>query len=240
MKLVIVIPTYNEKENIRTLIPEVTEIFGQHNLPEAKILVVDDGSPDGTAEEVNALMNRYKDVILLQRDTKQGLGSAYVAGFKYAMDELNATIIFEMDGDGSHDPKDIVKFLDTLNDGYEVILGSRYVKGGVIPNWKFHRRVISKGGNLFARIIAGIPFHDCTSGYRAIKVDLLNKIDLDKLNVSGYAFQISLLHALVEKKAKIKEIPITFRPRWSGESKLGKGDVKEFFITAFKLRLRML
>jgi dolichol-phosphate mannosyltransferase len=218
----IVIPTYNEKENIRVLIPQIIEVFEQNGFStEGKIIVVDDNSQDGTSEVVEELMKRYKNVFLLKRNAKTGLGSAYIAGFQYAL-ELDAEIIFEMDGDCSHDPKDIGRFLDELKKGYDAVVGSRYIKGGGIPEWGFYRRLISKGANFFARTVAGIPIHDCTSGYRAIRASILN----------------SLLHSLLERNAKIKEIPITFRERRSGESKLGNGDIREFFITSFRLRLR--
>ena len=240
MNPTIVIPTYNEKENIRALIPQIIEVFEQNGFSaEGKIIVVDDNSPDGTSEKVKDFMKRYKNVFLLKRNAKTGLGSAYIAGFKYAL-ELGADIIFEMDGDCSHDPKDIGRFLDELKNGYDAVVGSRYIKGGDIPEWGFYRRLISKGGNFFARTIAGIPIHDCTSGYRAIRASILREIDLDELNVEGYAFQISLLHSLLERNAKIKEIPITFRERGSGESKLGNGDIREFFITSFRLRRRKI
>lgn len=239
MNPTIIIPTYNEKENIIILIPELVEVFKQNGFStEGKIVVVDDNSPDGTSEVVEEFMKRYKNVFLLNRNAKTGLGSAYIAGFKYALDKLDADIIFEMDGDCSHDPEDLVRFLDELENGYDVIVGSRYIKGGDIPEWSFYRRLISKGGNFFARTVAGIPIHDCTSGYRAIKASILKEIDLNELHVDGYAFQISLLHALLERNAKVKEIPIVFGKRRSGESKLGNGDIREFFITSFRLRLR--
>ncbi|MCK4734199.1 MAG: polyprenol monophosphomannose synthase [Methanophagales archaeon] len=238
MKTSIVIPTYNEKENIRILIPQIVEVFKQNGLSTGgKIVVVDDNSPDGTSEVVEEFMKGYKNVFLLKRNEKTGLGSAYIAGFEYAL-ELGADIIFEMDGDCSHDPNDIGRFLDEFENGYDVIVGSRYIKESGIPKWSFYRRLISKCGNFFARTVAGIPIHDCTSGYRAIRASILKEIALDELSVDGYAFQISLLHDLVERNAKIKEIPITFRERWSGESKLGNGDIREFFITSFRLRLR--
>jgi dolichol-phosphate mannosyltransferase len=239
MKTAIVIPTYNERENIGILIPRVMEVFKQNGYSkEGQIVVVDDGSPDGTPEVVKGLMKRYKNVRLLERRMKSGLGSAYIAGFVYALDKLNADIIFEMDGDCSHDPRDIDRFLAEFKNGYDVVVGSRYTKGGNIPKWNFYRRLISKGGNFFARTVAGIPVHDCTSGYRAIRASILKEINLDELGVDGYAFQISLLHALLERNAKVKEIPIIFRERRCGESKLGNGDIKEFFITSFRLRLR--
>lgn len=241
MKTSIVIPTYNEKENISILIPQIMEVFKQNGgSKEGKIVVVDDNSPDGTPEVVKKFMKRYKNVFLLERKMKSGLGSAYITGFGYALDKLDADIIFEMDGDCSHDPMDISRFLAEFKNGYDVVVGSRYIKGGDIPDWGFYRRLISKGGNFFARTVAGIPLHDCTSGYRAIRASILREIDLDELNVDGYAFQISLLHALLVSDAKVKEIPITFRVRRSGESKLGNGDIREFFITSFRLRRRKI
>lgn len=237
MKPTIVIPTYNERENIQILIPQIEEIFQQNGLATGgKILVVDDSSQDGTANVVTEFMARYTNLFLVERREKGGLGSAYIAGFRYALETLGADIIFEMDGDGSHDPKDITRFLAELKNGADVVVGSRYIAGGVIPKWTVSRRLISRGGNFFARIVAGLPLHDCTSGYRAIKAKTLREIDLEEVCADGYAFQISLLHALVKAKARIKEIPITFRERRFGESKLGNGDIREFFFTACKLR----
>lgn len=241
MKTSIVIPTYNEKENIGILIPQIMGVFNQNGgSKEGKIVVVDDDSRDGTPEVVKKFMKRHKNVFLLERKMKKGLGSAYIAGFEYALDKLNADIIFEMDGDCSHDPRDIGRFLAELKNGHDVIVGSRYIKGGNIPEWGLYRRLISKGGNCLARTVAGIPIHDCTSGYRAIKTSILKRLELDELNADGYAFQISLLHALLERNAKVKEIPIVFRDRRNGESKLGNGDIREFFITSFRLRWRKI
>ncbi|MHC1635290.1 MAG: polyprenol monophosphomannose synthase [Candidatus Methanospirareceae archaeon] len=236
MRLAVVIPTYNERENIKVLIPRINEVFEENGL-RGEIIVVDDNSPDGTAEAVEELRKVYKNVNLVRRGGKRGLGLAYITGFKYAISR-NVDIIFEMDGDCSHDPTDICRLFREIEKGYDVVVGSRYIDGGGILEWSFYRRLISKGGNFFARIIAGIPIHDCTSGFRAIRASILKKIDFDNLDTDGYAFQISLLHALLKRGAKIKEVPIIFRERRCGESKLGKGDIIEFFATSFKLRVR--
>ena len=202
------------------------------------ILVVDDNSPDGTAKIVDQYTEKFSSsVFLLNRRKKIGLGSAYIAGFKYAMDELGVDAVFEMDADFSHDPKDVPRFMEEVSNGSDFVIGSRYIRGGNIPDWGFKRRMISRGGNFFARAIAGIPVNDCTSGFRAIKTSLLEKIDLDSLGAQGYAFQMNLLNEAMKNGAKIKEIPITFNNRKYGESKLGNGDIQEFFFNAFKIRL---
>ncbi|MCW7071170.1 MAG: polyprenol monophosphomannose synthase [Methanophagales archaeon] len=262
-EVVVVIPTYNEKRNIKILVPQVLKVLEQRALEQraleqralgqseqseqsglsggGKIVVVDDNSPDGTAEAVKEWTRRCENVFLLSRKEKGGLGSAYVVGFKFAIERLRAGVVFEMDGDCSHDPKDIPRFLDEFKsgrNGYDVVVGSRYIRGGAIPKWGLYRRLVSRGGNFFARTVAGIPVHDCTSGYRAIRTAKLKEVELDALNVQGYAFQICLLHALIEKGAKVKEIPIVFSERRSGESKLGNGDIKEFFFNSFRLRLK--
>lgn len=231
-----IIPTYNERENIEDLLNELLREF-ENIKDDMSVLVVDDSSPDGTAEVVEKFTEKYPGkVSLLKREDKKGLGSAYIAGLKHAMNDLETDVIFEMDADFSHDPRDITRFLKEINSGSDLVIGSRYIKGGDIPAWSFKRRLISRGGNFFAKVVAGIPVHDCTSGFRAIRTSLLKKIDLDSLDVQGYAFQMSLLHKAMKNGASIKEISIVFHDRKYGESKLGNVDLLEFFVISFKLR----
>lgn len=224
----VVIPTYNEALNISELLTELKKY-------DVSVVVVDDSSPDGTADIVAKHDNT--NVHLLKRGKKQGLGKAYIDGFGYALEELGADVVIEMDGDLSHDPGDIPRLLDEINEGFDFVIGSRHVKDGAIPHWGPHRRIISYVGNQLARIILGLRVSDCTSGYRAIKTTALRKILTEKINVKGYAFQMSLLYYAVLEDAKIKEIPIVFHRRKAGESKLGVADIAEFLAELIRLRI---
>ncbi len=171
---------------------------------------------------------------------KEGLGKAYIRGFRYAIKKFKADFVFEMDADFSHNPSDIPRFLEAVEDGYDFVIGSRYVRGGSIPNnWGIIRKLNSKIGNIFARFIVGLhPIKDCTSGYRCISTELIKKIDLENLNAFGYSFLMSLLFEAVQLKAKVKEIPIEFIDREFGESKIGLSDIKEFIANSFRLYLK--
>lgn len=203
------------------------------------ILVVDDNSPDGTAEAVEGLQTIYDNVHLLLGE-KAGLGSAYIRGMRHALNELEADLIFEMDADFSHKPEDVARLLGEIEAGADFVIGSRYVKGGTIPiEWGLLRRLNSMGGNIAARYIAGISnIRDCTAGFRAIRTSLLRRIDFDRLRVQGYAFQVALLHAAVEEGGKIREIPVDFIDREHGESKLGFSDIIEFAVNVWWIRLQ--
>ncbi len=236
MKVVIIIPTYNERENIARLLPILCGIAAdyKHNI---EILVVDDSSPDGTADSVKALQYTYRGIHLLI-GKKSGLGNAYSRGMKYALSVLKADAIMEMDADFSHNPNDVPRILNELEKN-DFVIGSRYVPGGKIPDeWSVFRRLNSKFGNIFARYIAGITnVKDCTAGFRAIRAELLNKISLEDLKVNGYCFQVSLLHAAKVQGARIKEIPVIFTDRSSGISKLGISDIIEFVSHVWIIRL---
>ncbi len=235
-KATVVVPTYNEAENIRFLLKEISRVSENLRGYELNVLVVDDNSPDGTAKLVKE--SGIGNVHLLKRERKEGLGRAYIDGFDYAIRVLGSEIIIEMDADFSHDPGDLPRFLAELGDGFDLVLGSRHIAGGSIPEWGFHRRLISYAGNLLAREVLGFDVSDCTSGYRAISSSLLGEINLREINVKGYAFQLSLLHSAVVHKAKIKEIPIVFRRRRAGKSKLGLGDISEFLAELVKIKMR--
>ncbi len=238
MLVVLVIPTFNERGNIGRLIDELQSVFA--SLPhEMHILVVDDNSPDGTIDVVREKQRSVLNLHAIQ-GKKQGLGAAYIRGMRYAIDTLRADVIFEMDADFSHKPSDIPRLLARLEQGADFVIGSRYVTGGSIPaEWGLHRRLNSRVGNLVARYVAGLyRIHDCTAGFRAIRADVIRRIDLERFRVQGYAFQIALLHAAMVGGARIAELPVDFIDRTVGESKLGIKDIIEFFRSAAWIRFQ--
>jgi|SRR6516164_8233442 dolichol-phosphate mannosyltransferase len=238
MRVVIIIPTFNERGNIGRLIDELQAVFAL--LPhDMQILIVDDNSPDGTIDVVTAYRERYANLHALQGE-KQGLGAAYVRGMHHALSELRADAVFEMDADFSHKPADIPRLLGALESGADFVIGSRYVRGGSIPReWGFHRRLNSRFGNIVARYVAGLyRIRDCTAGFRAIRADVLRGIDLSRFRVQGYAFQIALLHAAVVRGATVLELPVEFVDRTVGESKLGIKDIVEFLVNAAAIRFQ--
>ena len=236
MKVVIIIPTYNEAGNIERLISEIQSRIAP--LPhQIDLLVVDDDSPDGTGDRVRSLMGLYSNLHLL-KGKKKGLGAAYIRGMTFAMNHLNADVVMEMDADFSHNPADIARLLDTLCNA-DFVIGSRYVRGGKIPdNWAYLRKLNSKFGNIFARYIVGLsPIRDCTAGFRAIRTSILKKINLSMIKTRGYCFQINLLYKAVINGARVVEIPVEFTDRTHGESKLGLRDIVEFFLFVWVIRL---
>ena len=238
MKTVIIIPTYNERENIKILIPGLEKIFRKIRNHDMSILVADDNSPDGTSEAVKRLMKKYSNIYLI-RGRKEGLGAAYLRGFQYAIENLKAEVLFEMDADLSHPPKLIPVMMKMIDNGYDLVIGSRYIKGGGTPDWNLTRRLISKGGNFFARIISGMySICDCTSGLRAIRSSSLKRIDRKHINTHGYAFQSTLLYELIGIGAKVKEVPLIFYDRKLGETKLQAKDLIEFFFNSLRIRFK--
>lgn len=237
-KVVIVIPTYNERDNVAPLVAALDAQFAgmAHDM---HILVVDDTSPDGTADAVRALQARYRNLHLLL-GKKAGLGAAYIRGMTHALNELQADVIFEMDADFSHKPEDVPRLMANIDHGADFVIGSRYVPGGTIPReWGWLRRANSLVGNIVARYVAGIyRVRDCTAGFRAIRADLLRCIDLSRLRVQGYAFQVALLHAAVVQGGKVVEVPVDFIDRTRGTSKLGIRDIVEFVVNAWWIRFQ--
>ncbi len=231
MKTLIIIPTYNEIDNLP---PLVKEIFSY--APETDILIVDDNSPDGTGELADELQHQHAQVRVLHRSAKLGLGTAYIAGFKYAI-EHGYDAAFEMDADFSHDPRYLPDFLKAIEHA-DLVIGSRYIPGGDTPNWTMLRRLISGGGNIFARFMLGIPVHDCTAGYRCYRRRVLENIDLDTIQSQGYAFQIELAYRVMKHGFKIVETPIVFMDRRVGKSKMSRKIVIEGFTYVLKARLR--
>ena len=235
-KACVINPTYNERENISRLIPLELKAFKQIKDYEMHILVKDDNSSDGTANVVKKFMRKHKNIHLLNGE-KKGLGAAYIGAFRWVMDKFD--VIIMMDADLSHPPSLVPQLLGEIDKGNDFVIGSRYIKGGATPDWSLRRKIISRFGNFFARIIGGLyKVHDCTSGYRAIKTDLLKTINLRYLATRGYAFLSTSLYELYMAGAKVKEIPLVFKDRRFGETKLSKRDIIEFFFNSLRLRLK--
>ena len=234
----IVLPTYNESENIKNILDL---ILNENKNYKIFVLVVDDNSPDGTADIVKEYMKKNSKVFLLLRKEKRGLGAAYIAGMKYAMEKIRSDIIFEMDADGQHNPKDISRMLEEIENGYDFVIGSRYVEGGDTENFSSYRKMLSGFAGTVSRIGLGLgKIKDPSGGFRAIRTEGLKKIDLDSLDVKGYAFQVALLSAAVRKKLKIKEIPIVFLERKKGESKMQFKDMTEGWKIIIKVRTKRI
>ena len=231
MNKIILIPTYNEIENIEKIIRKV------FSLPEPfHILIIDDGSPDGTAQKVKQLQQEFPDTLfILERNGKQGLGKAYIAGFKWSI-ERKYDFIFEMDADFSHNPDDLIRLYESCKNNADVSVGSRYVRGGKVVNWPFNRIFISYGASVYVRLITWMPVKDCTAGFVCYKREVLEAIDLDNIKFIGYAFQIEMKYTAWRKGFKIKEVPITFVDRTEGVSKMSKGIVKEAILGVWKMK----
>lgn len=232
LKNVIILPTYNERENIHPLIEEIFTI-----LPQINILVVDDNSPDGTAAVAEEMTQRYPNLSLLKRPKKNGLGGAYIAGFKKLLADAEIENIFMMDADFSHNPKYLPQMISEAGN-YGLIIGSRYINGGGIAKWELWRKILSAGGNFYVRTLLGRHIHDWTGGFNCIKADYLRKVDLDKIDLSGYAFIMGIKYFLIKAGANVKEIPIIFEARRGGESKLSHHIISEGIIAPWKIILR--
>lgn len=230
-KNLVIIPTYNEKENIEKMIEKVFQL----SLP-FHILIVDDGSPDGTANLVKAKQQEYPETLhLIERQGKLGLGTAYIRGFKWGL-KNSFDYIFEMDCDFSHNPNDLIRLHDALQNGGDVAVGSRYVKGGALKNWPADRIFISRGASFYVQILTWMPVKDPTAGFVGYHRKVLETIDLDKIQFIGYAFQIEMKFAAWQLGFKIVEIPITFTERVEGVSKMSSNIVKEAIWGVIKMR----
>src|SRR3984885_4648398 len=221
MRPLVVIPTYNESENIERMMRRIHE-----SLPGAGVLVVDDGSPDGTAEIVKKVGAELTDINLLERSSKSGLGGAYPAAFAWGL-ERGYDACIEIDADFSHDPAALPTLVAPLSEGFDVVIGSRYVEGGSIPNWAWHRHLLSRGGNLYASGVLGLGVSDSTAGYRCYSAGILRRLDLDKIRAEGYGFQIEMTYRARQYGAVITEVPIKFVDREAGESKMSSFIVVE-------------
>ncbi|MGZ3837406.1 MAG: polyprenol monophosphomannose synthase [Flavisolibacter sp.] len=232
MEKLVIIPTYNEKENIEAILQAIYDLQQDFH-----VLVIDDGSPDGTADIVRRLQPRFQHTVFLEeRQGKLGLGTAYIHGFKWGI-KRGYDFIFEMDADFSHHPADLVRLYDACKSGgADVAIGSRYVKGGGIRNWPWDRIFLSRGGSLYTRMILWMPVHDQTAGFMCYKREVLETINLDEIHFVGYAFQIEMKFAAWKLGFKLKEVPIQFEDRKYGESKMSKGIVKEGILGVLKLR----
>lgn len=241
-KAIVIIPTYNEKENIARTIEALVRVFIGVKKWQMKILIVDDSSPDGTADVVKDLQKKYSFIELLINKKKSGLGGAYLSGMNHAFNELGAEVIFEFDADLSHDPKKIPSFLRKIDEGYDFVLGSRYIKGGSIPkNWGLHRKFLSVVGNLFINFLMfDFSIRDWTTGFRAIKKEVYLAVekDLHSERFSGYTFQIGFLHKALRQNFKITEVAFQFKDRIVGHSKIGPEYIKNTLLYLLKVRIK--
>lgn len=232
-KALVIIPTYNEIENVERMIEVVLSLPEQPD-----VLIVDDNSPDGTGSKVNEIIKSNKKVNLISRSGKLGLGTAYIEGFKFALAE-GYDYIIEMDCDFSHDPKDISRLLKEIDD-YDLVIGSRYIQGVNVVNWPLKRLILSMGASFYTRVITGMPLKDATSGFKCFRKEVIKSIDLDKIHSNGYSFQIEMHYKTWKKKFRIKEMPIIFTDRIDGHSKMGKAIVREAIFMVWKLRFPFL
>ena len=235
MKRLVIIPTYNEIENIEAMVDKVLSLE-----PLISLLVIDDGSPDGTASVVKRKQIEYPDrVHLIERQGKMGLGTAYIAGFRWALDN-NFDIISEMDCDFSHNPNDLPKIMKACEDGSDVAVGSRYITGVNVVNWPIGRVIMSYYASAYVRTVLGINVRDCTAGFVCYRAEMLRKIDLDGIEMKGYGFQIEMKYTAVKLGGKVIEIPIIFTDRTEGTSKMSGSIFGEAFWGVLKLKLRKI
>ncbi len=235
MEKLVIIPTYNEKENIKAIIGAVLSLGQQYH-----VLIIDDNSPDGTATIVKTLFAKYPGQLFLEeRKGKLGLGTAYIFGFKWAIDK-GYRFIFEMDADFSHNPADLERLYEACKAGAGVAVGSRYVQNGAVQNWPADRILLSKGASLYTRMITWMPVKDPTAGFVCYTREVLETINLDAISFVGYAFQIEMKFAAWKLGFKITEVPITFKDRESGASKMNKGIIKEGVLGVLQLRWQSL
>lgn len=230
MKILVIIPTYNERENIGRIVPLVLE-----KDPSIHVLIVDDGSPDGTGQIADGMVKESDRIFVIHRQNKSGLGTAYITGFKFAL-QKSYDLIFEMDCDFSHDPKYIPHFLEAIRDA-DLVLGSRYIKGVNVINWPMSRLLLSYYANVYSRIVTGLPVKDATGGFKCFRREVLESLDLDKVKSNGYSFQIEMSFRAWKKGFRIKEIPIVFEDRKLGQSKMSKRIVREAVWMVWKLRM---
>jgi dolichol-phosphate mannosyltransferase len=232
MRVLVVVPTYNERDNVGVLLPRV-----RASLPAADVLVVDDNSPDGTGDVVSQLAPELGQITLLRRPGKQGLGSAYRDGFDYGLDQ-GYDVVVSMDVDLSHDPEVLPQFLRLIDAGADAVIGSRYVPGGATVDWPLYRRVLSRWGNRYTSLVLGLQVRDCTSGYRAYRAAALKEIDPGSTTAEGYAFLTELVRRLVRAGLRVMETPIVFRDRSYGASKMSGRIVAEsmWLVTTWAVR----
>ena len=233
MRYIVLLPTYNERENVQNIIPEIFDV-----LPEADIMVIDDNSPDGTGDIVDEMIARYPQLSILKRPGKQGLGVAYNHAISEVLKHGDYDYVFTMDADGSHDPLYLATMLEALAE-YDLVVGSRYVTGGGVENWETWRYMLSKYGNMYARFLTASGINDLTAGFIGVRTSTLRNMRFDELGSSGYAYQIEFkFHAVHHASARTKEVPIVFKSRREGESKISHHIVREGLKTPLRLFLR--
>jgi len=228
----VIVPTYNERENLPTLIERINKVFVDERIV-GEVMVIDDNSPDRTGQLAEQLRRKYKFLKVIHRPSKLGLGSAYREGFRAAEGKL----LFTMDADLSHDPAHMPQFIERAKHA-DVVVGSRYVKGGGIIGWGLYRKLVSKIANFIAGIVVGADVNDITSGYRAYRKEVLEKVPLEEIRSNGYAFQLEILYEIRKKGFKIDSVPIVFTDRRKGRSKLGMREILSFLMLTIKLGLR--
>lgn len=231
MKALVIIPTYDESENVARIIPLVLEQDS-----DLHVLVVDDNSPDGTGDIVDRLSADESRIHCLHREEKNGLGSAYIAGFQWALANTDAKFIFEMDADFSHDPGAIPVFLETIVDA-DLVVGSRYLNGITVINWPLSRLILSVGANIYAGVVTGLPLKDCTGGFKCFRRETLAALPLDSVHSDGYSFQIELNYHVWKQGLRVREIPIIFTDRIEGVSKMSRKIIFEAMWMVWRLRL---
>ena len=227
----IVLPTFNERENLPRLIPALLSA-----VPFASVLIVDDNSPDGTGEIADSLATAEPRVAVLHRESKQGLGAAYRAGFRAVLSRPGVDWVAQMDCDFSHDPRDLARLVSSAGPTADLVLGSRYVAGGATPGWSRLRRFISRGGSLFARSVLGLPYRDLTGGFKVWRREALAEVLESGSSTSGYGFQVETTYRAHQIGARIREVPITFRDRTAGTSKMSATIVGEAMVMVLRLR----
>jgi dolichol-phosphate mannosyltransferase len=237
VRVVVCLPTYNERENLEPMVRALDEVVRRHEL-DARVLVIDDSSPDGTGELADRLTGEFRFLSVLHRKRKEGLGPAYLAGFVWAL-ATDADRIVEMDCDFSHDPEDLPRLVAATQDT-DLALGSRYVKGGGTSNWGLGRRIVSRFGSFYARVLLGVGIRDLTGGFKCFRRVVLEDIGLERITTKGYAFQIETTYRALRKGARVVEIPIIFADRETGTSKMTRGIVFEAVTKVPALRLRAL
>jgi len=229
-RALIIVPTYNERDNVEEVVARFLD-----PLPEAEILFVDDNSPDGTGAVIDTIVAANQRVHVLHRERKQGLGTAYIAGFKWAL-ERDHDYVLEMDADFSHDPRDLPDMVRLAHEGADMVVGSRYVEGGGTVNWGIGRQIISRAGSLYARTILGVNVRDLTSGFACYRRQALEEVDLDQVQSNGYSFQIEMKYRVIQAGMTVAELPIVFEDRRVGQSKMSRAIFLEAVGMVWKLR----
>jgi dolichol-phosphate mannosyltransferase len=233
----LILPTYNEAENVRAVVARSGEVLASAAPDGFRVLVVDDGSPDGTGELADRLAADYGWVEVLHRTEKNGIGPAYLAGFRHALDR-GAGYLMEMDSDFSHDPADLARLLEAVHGGADLALGSRYVPGGGVSDWGMLRRFVSEGGSMYARLVLGLGVRDLTGGFKCFRREVLEAIRFDSVRSRGYAFQVELTYRAVQAGFRVVEVPIVFRDRQHGKSKMSWRIAAEAMWLVPRLRFR--